>query len=383
MNSKQCFSRNSRQMVAILVLLAIVFLPLLGVYAGSTTNDDPLVVVRPPIGSYQVGDTIAVEVWVEDVVDLYGVDVRLAFDASRLQVVDADPGLPGVQVQPRPDFLTPNFVIKREADNEAGVVWYAVTQVNPSPPVSGSGVLFSFTFETIAPGETAVAVTNYQLADQKGLILPAQPRGASYQIGGEPASTPTPTMTGAATATSTATAVPSVTSTPTATVQPLGDTRLRLQPAAGRYPVGRTILVEVWVEDVAEFYAADVKLAFDVGRLQVQDADPTLPGVQVIPRADLLAPDFVVRRDADNTTGSIWYAVTQLNPREPASGSGALFAFNLEMIGEGTAVVSVVEVTLATRDAEVIPADAFGATYRVTGEADRLELFLPLIRRNP
>jgi len=56
------------------LLLAGVFLPLLGAYAGGMTNT-PLVVVKPSAGSYEVGETIAVEVWVEDVVDLYGADL--------------------------------------------------------------------------------------------------------------------------------------------------------------------------------------------------------------------------------------------------------------------------------------------------------------------
>lgn len=412
------------------LLLASVFIPLFGAYAGSRTNT-PLVVVKPSAGSYEVGETIAVEVWVEDVVDLYGADLYLTFDAGRLQALDADPGLPGVQVQPRADLLAPDFVLKREADNEAGAIWYVVTQVNPTPPASGSGALFSFTFETLAPGEAAVAVAAYQLADVNGMTIPAQALGAGYQVEGgftsTPTATSTPTTTSTSTATSTPTAMstpnatslptatstptatktpdattaPTVTSTPTATgmpiatntptatttptptLQPVDDARLRVLPASGYHPVGGALLVEVWVEDVVDLYTADVRLAFDNERLQVQDADPDVPGVQVIPRADLLAPDLILRRDADNAAGAIRYAVTQLSPREPVGGSGALFAFHLELVGTGAAGIRVVEVTLATRSGAVIPAAGFGAVYTLTGDTDRRSLFLPLVRRNP
>ncbi|MBK8986881.1 MAG: hypothetical protein IPM39_12535 [Chloroflexi bacterium] len=417
MNQRPHTRLTSQQITLSLILLAVLFLPLLGVY-GLNQTSDTAIVVNPPTGSYAVGETIAVEVWVEDVVDLYGVDIRLAFDATRLQVLDADPNLPGVQVTPRSDILSPDFVIRREADNVAGTVWYAATQINPSPPASGSGALFSFTFMTIAEGLTNVTVTTYQLADANGLSIPAQASGAVYQIGDGATATPTETSTATPPHTATATATPTITatptmgtmtatstatptatpsttptatpsstptatpsSTPTATSQPPIETALRVLPAAGSYVVGETILVEVWLEDVVDLYAVDVRLAFPPALLQVQDANPALPGIQVIPRSDLLSPDFIVRREADNEAGSVWYAVTQVNPREPVSGSGALFAFSFASVAEGTAVVTVSDTTLATLDGQVIPADPFGAVYELTVGAD-YKLFLPVVQRN-
>lgn len=428
-----------------LVLLALILLPLWRVYANSRTEDGPWVVVYPATGSYEVGDTIAVEVWVEDVVNLYGVDIRLAFDPSLLQVVDAAPGIPGVQITPRSDILSPDFVIRREADNAAGTVWYAATQVNPTPPASGSGALFSFSFVTIAEGVTHVLVTNFQLADPNGMLIPAQASGAVYQIGevltptptapstATPTLTPTPTATATTTntptptlvtstpiptntatttpiptATSTTTATPTNTATatnaptttptpttgtvtatatttpsttPTATAQATPATALRVLPATGSYAVGEAISVEVWVEEVIDLYGVDIRLAFPPDLLQVQDANPTLPGVQVIPRADLLSPDLVVQRQADNETGLVWYAVTQMHPHEPVSGSGALFAFDFAVVGEGTADALVLEMILATRDGDVIPAQGFGATYELRDNVTKW--FLPIILRSP
>ena len=72
--------------------------------------------VLPAVGSYQLGDEIPVEVLIEDVTNLYGAEVRLAFDAARLAVIDANPSQPGVQVQPRSDLLSPDLVIRNEAD---------------------------------------------------------------------------------------------------------------------------------------------------------------------------------------------------------------------------------------------------------------------------
>ena len=360
-----------------LTLLTLVWLPFWHADANSRTEDSPQLLVYPASGSYEVGEIIAVEVWVEDVINLYGVDIRLTFNPNLLQVQDAAPNLPGVQVQPRPDILSPDFVIRREADNEAGTVWYAATQVNPTPPANGSGALFSFSFQTIAEGLTEVTVTSYQLADPNGMGIPAQAIGAVYQIGD--LVTPTPTETSTATATYTPT--PTQTATATPTPEPTLEAALSILPAEGSYTLGETFLVEVWLEDVVDLYAVDIQLAFPAEKLQVVDAASTLPGVQILPRDDLLWPDFLIRREANNLEGTIWYAATQLNPREPASGSGTLFAFTFEVVGEGAAEVVLLEMVLATRDGYVIPAQVFEATYELSDDVTKW--FLPIILRGP
>ena len=154
---------------------------------------------------------------------------------------------------------------------------------------------------------------------------------------------------------------------------------VRVLPAEGSYGVGAEIAVEVYAENVANLYGANVQLVFDTTRLSVLDADPSLPGVQVMPRYDLLSPDLVIHREADNEAGTIWYAVTQLNPSEPVGGSGALFSFTLQALGAGLGTVTIQQQTLATRDADVIPADAEGARYLISG---RHAVFLPLIAVN-
>lgn len=159
-----------------------------------------------------------------------------------------------------------------------------------------------------------------------------------------------------------------------------GPTFVRVKPADGNYRVGDQFDVEVWVEDVSSLYGADVQLSFDPTRLAVLDANASLPGVQVAPQPDLLVPDFVVRREADNVTGTVWYAATQLNPRPPASGSGPLFSFAFEVLARGTTMLVVQDCTLSTRDGEPISASATGAQFSLVGQDDiYLRLFLPLV----
>jgi hypothetical protein len=156
-----------------------------------------------------------------------------------------------------------------------------------------------------------------------------------------------------------------------------GPVVVSVKPVRGNYRVGELIAVEVWAENITDLYGADVRLTFDSAKLTVVDADPARPGVQVTPRADLLSPDLVVRREADNQAGTIWYAATQLNPREPASGSGALFAFTLRVLSPGLHSVRIQYQQLSTRDAELIPADTQDARYwaSIDGGAPWILLF--------
>lgn len=129
----------------------------------------------PAPAAIQGCETISVQVWANDVAGLYGVDIALAFDAGVLEVVDADTARPGVQVQ-HGGFLSPDFVVSREADNTAGTVHYTVSQVAPSPPVDGSGVLLTVLFRArSATSASAVAFTQADLVDLDGMLLEVTP----------------------------------------------------------------------------------------------------------------------------------------------------------------------------------------------------------------
>ena len=76
-----------------------------------------------------------------DAQNAYGIDVRATFDPQVVEVVDADPAKDGIQLSPG-TFPQPDFVARNVADNQAGTLRYAITQVNPTQPVSGTGVHF-------------------------------------------------------------------------------------------------------------------------------------------------------------------------------------------------------------------------------------------------
>lgn len=133
------------------------------------------ITIVPTPATAQGCGTVYVDVWVNDVVDLYAADFRISFDPARLEVVDADPGTPGVQIQLLNGFLKPDFPVKRDADNTAGTIWYAVTQLNPTPPANGSGALARITFRAKATGLASASLhfTYTKLAELGGIQIPA------------------------------------------------------------------------------------------------------------------------------------------------------------------------------------------------------------------
>ena len=132
--------RRQRRMIAALLAISLTMVGLLAAAAPSPAlgaltvaakpgSDAAVVRCDPSTLNAYVGMTVSVTIFVQDVVDLYGLDVRLVFDPAYAQVVDTDPTVAGVQIQPLSGFLSPDFVVRRSADNITGLVRYAATQV--------------------------------------------------------------------------------------------------------------------------------------------------------------------------------------------------------------------------------------------------------------
>jgi hypothetical protein len=134
--------------------------------APAIARCDPTAISTP----YTTNTTF--DLYVEDAIDLYGVDLRLSFNTSLAQVVDDDGGAAGVQITPLSGFVAAGYVVKRVADNTAGTIWYAATQLNPTAPVTGSGAVARITLHPLASGTFTMTFTNAQLARQDGSFIP-------------------------------------------------------------------------------------------------------------------------------------------------------------------------------------------------------------------
>ncbi len=182
------------------ISLRVALAALLLILPLSTLAAGPTVTLSPNPLTLGVGQTLPVQLKVADVTDLYGFEVHLKFDPAVIQIEDADKNTPGVQMLPG-DFLSYDFPVKNEVDNVAGVAGYALTQINPSKPKSGAGVLLTILITGKAAGSAKLELlqtteANTQLASVNGeKIEVALPRGEVRVTSGSTttqAVTPTP-----------------------------------------------------------------------------------------------------------------------------------------------------------------------------------------------
>lgn len=200
---------------------------------GMAPNMTALIRCEPSVVEGSADAVLAVDIYVQDVVNLYGADVQLTFDTTIAQVVDADPAISGVQIQPLSSFLKPDFVLFKTADNSAGTIHYALTQLNPSEPAAGSGPLARVQFQSLQVGTFSMPFTYNMLSDRNGVEIPSVTQECKVTFTDiSPPSSPTatfaPTETAAPPPTITATLEPTATST--ASIVP-GDT-VTLTPTA-------------------------------------------------------------------------------------------------------------------------------------------------------
>ena len=135
----------------------------------------------PLISAVPVGGQVVIDIYIQDVQNLYGADIRLSYDPTVLEVQDANPAVSGVQIQPLSSFLKPDFVARNKACNvvdpadpaclTAGIIRYAVTQVNPSVPASGSGPVAAVTFKRLTPDVTPLWIVTHDLSDRYGVTI--------------------------------------------------------------------------------------------------------------------------------------------------------------------------------------------------------------------
>ncbi len=214
---------SSLGMILVLAMLFILGNPAFA--QGGTT-----VQITPGAAQIKAGEVTELEVTINNVHDLYGVELTITYDPAIIEIVDAQPTKDGIQVEPG-DFLSQDF----EAINEVtpGLIHYAMTQVSPHSPVSGNGVLLKFTVRGKTNGKSAIQITGAQLADLNGNGLTNVRKNGVVMVGNESEATPVPTAV--STSEPSPTAISPSTPTPSPlppTPQPTAETTPHPQPTA-------------------------------------------------------------------------------------------------------------------------------------------------------
>ena len=194
-----------------------------------TAVPPPTVYLTPSQITLAMGETVTVEIWVDDAQQLNSVRLELSFDSNYIQVEDADTEADGAQIIPG-EIPRPAEVALNQTVGEDGIIIYQAAQ-EPGSGADGSGVIASIVLRRVKEGDSALSLDNVEAVDSEGnsieIMLPLNRR--ITVVGGEPIPTPTasPTLT------PTPTPTPGPTPTPTPVPEPIQpDNAGRLVPLA-------------------------------------------------------------------------------------------------------------------------------------------------------
>lgn len=125
------------------------------------------IVITPPFYYAKMTDDIlTVEIFIQNVADLYGFEFKLGYDTAILDGIDARPG----------SFLhEPIFVAKSEINEAGGYVWLAASSLAPAPVASGSGLLATITFKVTGRGLCIFSLFGIKLGSPYAAPLPEVP----------------------------------------------------------------------------------------------------------------------------------------------------------------------------------------------------------------
>lgn len=141
----------------------------------------------------QVGAQADFVLELQNVTDLYGYELRIAYNSSRVGFIDQDPGQQGINFEVG-NFLSPDFVLFNVANEQAGELRFAMTQLSPNPPVSGSGDLVRGQLEGKTPGLVQFTIQDVILSNPAGVAIPVQVQNCTIDVipGAGETATPTP-----------------------------------------------------------------------------------------------------------------------------------------------------------------------------------------------
>lgn len=127
------------------------------------------------------GAVVEVPVQVEDAAALYAIDIEIHFDPAVVTAEDADPANPGIQLGIA-GFLEPGLVLYNEVDNQQGIAHFVMTQVNPSEPKNGSGILLVMYLKALKTGQSEITVSKLQISDRSGNEIPSSGVNSTLKV---------------------------------------------------------------------------------------------------------------------------------------------------------------------------------------------------------
>jgi len=125
-----------------------------------TTGYEAYVYIMPSSTKITLGVTSSIDVMIDNVADLYGFEIKLGYNTTILNAINASEG----------SFLKQagsTFVLINEINDTEGYVKFAVSRLSVENGVNGSGTLFTLAFNSSlsATGTTSIAFNTIKLSN--------------------------------------------------------------------------------------------------------------------------------------------------------------------------------------------------------------------------
>ncbi len=134
-----------------------------------TAASPPSLYLNPPSLSLEVGETATVQVWADGVGGVHSLSLEVGFDPLLVQVVDADPGVEGIQAAPG-DLM--GLVLENKVEGNR-LMYHAA--VLPDATARDVGVLVSLPLQAMAPGIAPIWIDQVIAQDKNGAPVSVAP----------------------------------------------------------------------------------------------------------------------------------------------------------------------------------------------------------------
>lgn len=292
---------------------------------------------------HAVGQNFTVAVVIENVVNLYGLEVQFGWNTTYLEYLNHTITIPNeyytspIAPSPYPGILhEPVMVIKDEVDEIAGTYWIAYVSMSPSPAFNGSGTVFLMAFRVKTQSVVDLVIPfpfqPPEIADSTGSPIPHTVQAGVVRIPRTPV----------------------VVKVVPETVQPRS---------------GKDFTVQVAVEDVLNLYGLDVQMSWNTQFLTYVNHTARIP-VEVHSDGILHEPVNMIFDEVDTGAGTIWVAYGSMAPAPPFDGNGTVFEITFHAKTNGTCILHIFSSILTDDLGNPIPHNVKNGTIEIISVHD-------------
>ena len=344
---------------------------------GTSAEAGTTVRISPLTQTANVGDTVTIEVWVDDVTNLGGYQFTVNFDPNVLHATgSSDGGFLGSTGR-TVSTLTPDI------DNDAGTITVGAFTLGSGDGPSGSGKLATVTFSAVGGGTSALSLSNVQLTHPDGSSITVDTlTNGSVDVTGAtstpapPTATPEATSTGVPTETPalpTATPIPPTATPipPTATPIP-GAMAVSIDPASSTQSAGSTFQLNVMISNADNLGSYQFTISFDPSVMHITGASDGGFLGSTGRTVSTVGPTM------DNTAGKVTFGAYTVGSGAGPGGNGVLAVLQFQAVGAGTSPVHLESLDVTDAQGNAQNPDRFDGSVTIPGEGGAVVSISPL-----